>query len=74
MFDRAIDDMLINLGSAVLTLAHPDVTRTDDEKDALVKSVNQFAVCAGKSGDARVRALLAELEAAVNVQLPHRLH
>ena len=73
MFDRAIDDILINLGRTVLALAHPDVTRTDDEKCALLKSVNQFAVCAGKSGDARVTALLAELEAAVNIHLPQRL-
>ena len=73
MFDQAIDNILIQLGRTVLTLAHPDVTRTTDERDALVKSVNQFAVCARKSTDARVTDLLAELEAAVNVHLPHRL-
>ena len=74
MFDRAIDDILLRLGRTVLTLAHPDVTRTDEEKDALVRSVNQFAVCASTSRDDRVTAMLAELEAAVNMHLPHRLH
>jgi hypothetical protein len=73
MFDQAIDDILITLGRTVLTLAHPNVTRTADEKNALVKSVNQFAVCARQSNDARVTDLLAELEAAVNMHLPHRL-
>ena len=51
MFDRAIDEILIRLGNAVLILAHPDITRTRDEKAALAKSVNQFAVCAGSSND-----------------------
>ena len=74
MFDQAIDDILVTLGRTVLTLAHPNVTRTSDEKEALVKSVNQFAVCAGTSKDTRVTELLAELEAAVNVHLPQRLH
>jgi hypothetical protein len=73
MFDSAIDEMLLRLGTTVLHLAHPDVTRTDDEKDALVKSVNQFALCARSSSDERVTILLAELEAAVNQHLPGRL-
>jgi hypothetical protein len=73
MFDQVIDDILVRLGRTVLTLAHPDVTRTEGEKEALVKSVKQFAVCAGSSKDTRVTALLAELEAAVNLHLPHRL-
>jgi hypothetical protein len=73
MFDRTIDEILLSLGTTVLHLAHPDVTRTDDEKEALVKSVNQFAVCAKGSSDERVTTLLAELEAAVNLHLPGRL-
>lgn len=73
MFNRAIDDMLVGLGRTVLALAHPEVTRSDDEKQALMKSVNQFAVCARQSSDARVTALLCELEAAVNFHLPDRL-
>jgi hypothetical protein len=73
MFDRTIDEILLRLGTTVLHLAHPDVTRTRDEKDALVKSVNQFAACAKRSSDERVTSLLAELEAAVNRHLPGRL-
>lgn len=74
MFDQTLDEILIRLGNTVLTLAHPDVTRSDDEKAALVKSVNQFAVCAQRSSDERVTGLLADLEAAVNLHLPGRLH
>lgn len=74
MFDRTIDEILIRLGNTVLTLAHPDITRTEDERAALVKSVDQFAVCAGSSKDERVTALASRLEAAVNLHLPGRLH
>jgi hypothetical protein len=74
MFDRPIDEMLIRLGNAVLILAHPDITRTSDEKAALAKSVNQFAVCARSSNDERVMALACRLEAAVNLHMPNRLH
>ena len=73
MLDRTIDEILVRLGNTVLHLAHPDVTRTEDEKEALLKSVNQFAVCARDSSDERVTILLAELEAAVNMHLPGRL-
>jgi hypothetical protein len=74
MFDQVIDDILIRLGNAVLILAHPNVTRTADEKAALAKSVDQFAVCAGNSNDRRVLALACRLEAAVNLHMPKRLH
>jgi hypothetical protein len=74
MFDRAVDDILVRLGNAVLMLAHPDVTRTEEEKAALAKSVNQFARCADNSRDARVIALASRLEAALNTHWPHRLH
>ncbi|MDQ8729412.1 hypothetical protein [Bradyrhizobium sp. LHD-71] len=73
MFDQAIDEILIRLGEIVLALSHPDVTRSDEEKAALVKSVNQFATCASSSSDERVIALARQLEAAVNAQLPARL-
>jgi hypothetical protein len=72
-FDQTIDEILVRLGNAVLTLAHPDITRTDDEKAALAKSVNQFAVCASSSKDGRVTALAGRLEAAVNFHMPNRL-
>ena len=74
MFDRAIDDILVRLGNTVLMLADPDVTRTEQEKAALAKSVNQFAQCADNSRDERVIALAGRLEAALNVHWPHRLH
>jgi len=73
MFDSAIDEILIRLGRTVLALADPAVTRTDDEKAALVKSVNQFVTCASGSRDERVTALAGHLEAAVNLHLPGRL-
>ena len=74
MFDRAIDDILVRLGNAVLMLAHPNVTRTEQEKAALAKSVGQFAACADNSSDERVTALAGHLEAALNAHWPHRLH
>lgn len=74
MFDNAIDEILLRLGRTVLALAHPDVTRTDEEKGALLNSVNQFAVCAQSSKDERVASLACQLEAAVNAHLPRRLH
>ena len=73
MFDQTIDEILIRLGNSVLTLARPDITRTDDEKAALVKSVNQFVTCANSSHDERVAALAGRLEAIVNFHLPGRL-
>jgi hypothetical protein len=74
MFDRTIDEILIRLGRTVLALADPAVTRTDEEKAALVKSVDQFVTCASSSRDARVSALANRLEAAVNLHLPGRIH
>ena len=70
MFDQAIDEILIRLGSTVLILAHPDITRTEEEKAALAKSVSQFATCAKDSRDERVTALAGRLEAVVNFHLP----
>jgi hypothetical protein len=74
MFDRAIDEILIRLGHTVLILADPDITRTEEQKAALEKSVNQFAVCASSSQDERVTALACRLEAALNFHVPGRLH
>ena len=74
MFDTAIDEILLRLGRTVLALADPAVTRSNDEKAALVRSVNQFVVCASSSHDQRVLALACRLEAAVNRHLPGRLH
>ena len=61
-FDRALDEMLVRLGEMVLRLSHPDVTRTPEERHALVLSVNQFAVCTARSGDPCVHQLRMDLE------------
>ena len=61
--DRALDELLVNLGGMVLRLA--SLTKTDGERQALVRSVAQFSNCALSSKDARVRTLAAEMEAAL---------
>ncbi len=63
--DRALDDVLVQLGGMVLRLSSPQVTRTAEERHALKRSVNQFAVCAARSGDPRVHRLKSELEEAI---------
>lgn len=73
MFDQAIDEILIRLGNTVLALADPDITRSEDEKAALARSVSQFATCAASSNDERVLALARRLEAVVNFHFPGRL-
>ncbi|MFG3596464.1 hypothetical protein [Bradyrhizobium sp. RDI18] len=40
--DRALDEMLVQLGGMVLKLSSPEVTRTADERRALARSVNQY--------------------------------
>jgi hypothetical protein len=60
--DRALDEVLVQLGGMVLRLSSPQVTRTAEERHALKRSVNQFAVCAARSGDPRVQQLKVELE------------
>ena len=68
-FDRALDEMLVRLGEMVLRLSHTDVTRTPEERHALVLSVNQFAVCAARSDDPRVRQLRIDLESTLKPRL-----
>jgi hypothetical protein len=60
--DRALDEALVNLGAMVLRLADPAVTRTADERQALARSVRQYAICADRSADPRVHELRNELE------------
>jgi low affinity Fe/Cu permease len=60
--DRAIDEVLVQLGQMVLSLSNPLVTTNDEERKALARSVNQYSVCASHSGDARVQRLKVELE------------
>ena len=67
--DRALDEVLVQLGGMVLRLAAPEVTRTPEERNALAKSVNQYAACAARSEDPRVKQLKGELEATLRPHL-----
>jgi hypothetical protein len=67
--DRALDEILVQLGGMVLRLSSPEVTRTAEERRALACSVNQYAVCAARSGDPRVHQLKLELEATIRPHL-----
>lgn len=61
--DRALDELLLNLGSMVLRLAR--LTTTEDEQQALTRSVAQFSTCALNSKDTRVRTMAAQMEASL---------
>jgi hypothetical protein len=67
--DRALDEMLLQLGGMVLRLSSPDVTRTAEARRALKRSVNQYSACAARSGDPRVHRLKAELEETIRPHL-----
>jgi hypothetical protein len=67
--DRALDELLVQLGGMVLRLSAPEVTRTAEERHVLVLSVNQYAVCAAGSNDRRVLQLKNELEAVLGPPL-----
>lgn len=60
--DKALDELLVNLGQMVLRLSSPQLTRTREEREALARSINQFSVCAMRSIDPRVLQLAQELE------------
>jgi hypothetical protein len=59
--DRALDDLLVNLGALVLRLANPEVSRTIEERRALAQSVHQFSVCARRSTDPRLQQINHDL-------------
>jgi hypothetical protein len=67
--DRAIDELLVQLGQMVLRLSSPQVTKRDDERRALVRSVNQYSRCAARSDDPRVHELKAELNETIKPRL-----
>ena len=67
--DQALDEVLVQLGGMVLRLSSPEVTRTAEERRALERSVNQYAVCAAHSDDPRVHQLKSELEETIKPQL-----
>jgi hypothetical protein len=60
--DKALDELLVNLGQMVLRLSSPQLTRTREEREALARSVHQFSTCAMHSTDPRVLQLAEELE------------
>lgn len=67
--NRALDEILVQLGGMVLRLSSPRVTRTAEERRALARSVNQYSVCAARSDDPRVHQLKSELEATIRPHL-----
>jgi hypothetical protein len=67
--DQAIDELLVQLGGIVLRLSSPQVTKSLDERRALARSVNQYSVCAARSGDPRVQELKTELKATLKPRL-----
>jgi len=67
--DKNIDEVLVNLGTMVLRLSSPQVTRTREERQALARSVNQFSRCAHRSTDPRVQKLAEQLECTLRPQL-----
>jgi len=67
--NRAIDDVLVQLGRMVLRLSSPQVTKRADERRALERSVNQYSVCAARSDDPRVHELKAELDETIRPRL-----
>ena len=69
MIDRALDEVLVQLGGMVLTLASLQVTRTREERQALARSVSQYAICAASSDDPRVKKLRARLEQSLRPKL-----
>src|SRR4029450_6166703 len=47
--DRALDEMLVQLGGMVLRLSSPQVTRTPEERHALACSGHPYSVCCALS-------------------------
>lgn len=69
VIDHTIDEVLVQLGQMVLKLSSPQVTKRDDERRALARSVNDFSVCAARSEDPRVRELNAALSETIKPRL-----
>jgi hypothetical protein len=67
--NHTIDEVLVQLGHMVLRLSSPQVTKRDDERRALVRSVHHFSICAARSEDPRVRELDAALNETIKPQL-----
>jgi hypothetical protein len=67
--DHALDEVLVQLGGMVLRLSSPQVTRSVEERHALVRSVNQYSICAARSCDPRVHQLKSALELTIKPRL-----
>jgi hypothetical protein len=67
--DKALDEVLVHLGGLVLRLSSAEVTKTREEHQALVQSVNQYTVCAVRSADPRVQQLKVALQKTIQPQL-----
>lgn len=59
--DRALDDLLVNLGGLVLRLANPELSTTVEERRALAQTIRQFSVCARRSTDPRLEQINDDL-------------
>jgi hypothetical protein len=59
--DRALDDLLVNLGGLVLRLANPELSTTLAERRALAQTIRQFSVCARRSSDPRLEQINNDL-------------
>jgi len=60
--DEIIDEWLVQLGRVVMRLSDPQITRSAGEREALARSVHQYAVCAATSKDPRVIRLAQQLD------------
>lgn len=59
--NAALDELLVSLGSMVLRLSSPEISKTIAERKALARSINQYAACARRSTDPRVLQLNDDL-------------
>ena len=67
--DKALDELLVCLGALVLRLANPEVSRTVEERQALVQCMHQYSASAKRSTDPRVRQANDELLATLRPRL-----
>ena len=67
--DGIIDELLVNLGEMVMRLSSPRITRNQEERQALARSVHRFSICAANSKDPRVLLLAVQLEQTLKPRL-----
>ena len=67
--DRALDEMLVQLGAHGAEAVQPGGNAHAEERHALARSVNQYSVCAARSDDPRVHQLKTELEETIKPRL-----